>query len=134
MVDPLVTHGVDIALGPEGNRVARPLGSLVDERSLFAGKGPALGVVLDVVLLDAGAQALGEVSQVADHGEVAADRVLLLDHVDDPEADDGHHDDGGPCSGRPDGGEARDDGGRQTRRDDEDGPDRELALREMANA
>jgi hypothetical protein len=54
VVDPLVAFRVHVALGAERKRIARTLGSLVDDVPVLARKGLSVGVRLDEVLLDLG--------------------------------------------------------------------------------
>ena len=72
---------VHVALGPERHGLHLALGPLVHEAALLAIERATVEVRLDEVLLDLGSERLHQVAAVADHGVVAQERVLALDHV-----------------------------------------------------
>ncbi|MPL94347.1 hypothetical protein SDC9_40500 [bioreactor metagenome] len=81
MGQPLIARAIDLHLGAEGARVLDVLRALVDDRALLAREGFLVGIALDQVLPDLGADLLEQEAQMPDHRVVAQDRVFRLDDV-----------------------------------------------------
>ena len=135
VIDPLVSKVVQVALRAEGDRVSHAFGPLIDERTLFSREWPTFLVLLDEVLLDLRSNSFEQVAHVTDDGEVAANGVLGLHHVEQSEHDQRQDHYRGPRRGRgPKGGRRSYRRGRCRRGDDEDQPNRDVALGHVLDA
>ena len=85
MRQPFVARVIDPATAAERALVLDTLGALVDQRALVAREGLLVGVALDKVLTDLGADPLEEKAHVSENWVVPEDRVALLKYVIRPE-------------------------------------------------
>ena len=81
MHHPLKTSGVYVQLRAKGTLVRLAFGALVDQRALRPREGHGLGIVLNKVLADFGADEFEEKTQMGDHRVVAQNRAAVLGHI-----------------------------------------------------
>ena len=78
MVDPLKPYCVGIKLGPERTLVEHIFGALIDDRALLARERRGLGVALDEILANFGANKFEHETQMPNDGIVALNRMMGL--------------------------------------------------------
>ena len=81
MVEPFVARGIDVVLRAERPLVQRPLGALVDDGALVAGKRRAVFFAFEKILADLGADLLEDEADMRRERIVAQHRVPRLQHV-----------------------------------------------------